>query len=147
MRAAALQRQADAQRFDGFATAGAAAVCPRCATAGARGAPSPRSRAVQPPSTERRAVDPARAGPAEEHRHRATSSTSTQRFDGCFSSRKSVSAFSSLTPCFFASGPTCASASGVRTKPGQMALQVMGVFATSSATTLVSPTTPCLAAT
>ena len=32
-------------------------------------------------------------------------------------------------------------------QPGQMALQVIGVVAVSSATTLVSPTRPCLAAT
>ena len=40
----------------------------------------------------------------------ATSSTSTQRLLGCFSSRRSVRAVSSETPCFLASGPTCADA-------------------------------------
>ena len=41
----------------------------------------------------------------------------------------------------------CFCTSGVRTQPGQMALQVTPLVAVSSATTFVSPRTPCLAAT
>jgi hypothetical protein len=86
-------------------------------------------------------------GPTRNIAASAISSTSTHFLVGWRSSRKSVSAFSSVTPCLAASGATCASASGVRTKPGQIALQVTPVRATSSATDLVSPTTPCFAAT
>jgi hypothetical protein len=41
----------------------------------------------------------------------------------------------------------CFCTSGVSTQPGQTALQVTPVVAVSSATTLVRPTSPCLAAT
>jgi hypothetical protein len=41
----------------------------------------------------------------------------------------------------------CFCTSGVSTQPGQMALQVTLLVAVSRPTTLVSPTTPCLAAT
>jgi hypothetical protein len=78
---------------------------------------------------------------------RATSSTSTQRLLGWRASRKSFSAASSVMPCFAARAVTCFSARGVRTKPGQIALQVTWPCASSSATVRVMPMTPCLAAT
>src|SRR6185436_9007133 len=80
--------------------------------------------AVQPPSTGKAA--PRISAAASEHRNTVNApicSGVAKASDGCFST------------------------SGVSTKPGQIALQVIPVVAVSSATTLVNPITPCLAAT
>ena len=54
---------------------------------------------------------------------------------------------STLMPSRAARSSICFCTSGVSTQPGQMALTVMPVVAVSSATALVKPTMPCLAAT
>ena len=65
---------------------------------------------------------------------------------GCFSATRIFFASSKVCPAALARASICCT-SGVSTQPGQIALQVMPVFAVSSATTLVKPTMPCLAAT
>src|SRR5262249_41222564 len=67
--------------------------------------------------------------------------------DGCFSARSACFASSRDRPRAAAMSSICFCTSGVRTHPGQIALQVMPVVAVSSATTFVRPSTPCLAAT
>ncbi len=72
----------------------------------------------------------------------------TNCIDGCFSSEQRPCCASSwFSPSRAARASTCFCTSGVSTQPGQIALQVTPVVAVSSATALVSPTTPCLAAT
>ena len=67
--------------------------------------------------------------------------------EGCFSESSRIFASSLEIPSRAAASSICFCTSGVRTQPGQTALHVMGERASSSATTLVSPMSPCLAAT
>ena len=67
--------------------------------------------------------------------------------EGCFSSINILEAYSILVLFAFALIYICFSINGVKTKPGQIALQVIPVLAFSRATALVKPITPCLAAT
>ena len=77
----------------------------------------------------------------------ASSSGVVNCIDGSFSPSSCRVAASIEIPWAAALASTCFCTSGVSTQPGQMALQVTPVVAVSSATTLVRPTTPCLAAT
>jgi len=71
----------------------------------------------------------------------------TNSCEGCFSDTSAIFACCTVCPDWAARASICFCTSGVSTQPGQIALQVMPVRAFSSATTLVRPTMPCLAAT
>lgn len=104
--------------------------------------------ATQPPSTFR--AMPCMFDAVGVHRKAARSPSCSgvvNCSEGCFSASSWRFASSSDTPFAAARASTCFCTSGVSTQPGQMALQVTPVVAFSSAVTLVSPTTPCLAAT
>ncbi len=104
--------------------------------------------AVQPPSTE--IAVPVIWSAAGEHR-KATVPPScagdTKSKDGSFSARSALSASFWLMCCSAAMSLICFSTKGVRTQPGQTVLQVTPLPAVSRPTTLVRPTSPCLAAT
>ena len=74
-------------------------------------------------------------------------SIETNCCDGCFSASMLRPPASTSTPRACARATICGSISSVLVQPGQMALLVMPEPAVSSATTLVRPTRPCLAAT
>jgi hypothetical protein len=100
--------------------------------------------AIHPPSMGRDA--PVIFDAAAEQRKSASaaiSSTGVKRPDGCFSRRSSIDASSTETLASVARSSICFCTSGVRTKPGQIALQVMPRAAFSRATTFVSPMMPC----
>jgi hypothetical protein len=67
--------------------------------------------------------------------------------EGSFSLSSSLVACSALIFSAAARASICFCTRGVSTQPGQMALAVTPVVASSSAVTLVRPTMPCLAAT
>ena len=66
---------------------------------------------------------------------------------GCFSLTRVRLTRSGGWPVSWARRSIWAWTRGVRTQPGQMALTVVPVLASSMAATLVRPTRPCLAAT
>lgn len=104
--------------------------------------------AVQPPSIAQ--ATPRTWSAAGEHRNTASSpscSVVTNSCEGCFSDTSAIFACSTVCPAWAARASICLCTSGVSTQPGQIALQVIPVRAFSSATTFVSPTMPCLAAT
>ena len=84
---------------------------------------------------------------AQEHGERRDLIGGYVFFDGCFSSTCSMAAASRDRPCSAALASICLSIKGVRTLPGQMALQVISNSAISRVTSLVRPRMPCLAAT
>jgi hypothetical protein len=77
----------------------------------------------------------------------ATSSTVMNWFFGIGSSMMRSITSCSLIPCARAWAAICASTSGVRMYAGQTVLTVMSASAVSSASTLLNPSSPCLAAT
>ena len=84
------------------------------------------------------------------HRNTASSpncSTVVNCNEGCFSASRRRLASALSTPSAAARASTCFCTSGVSTQPGQIALTVMLEVAVSSATDLVNPIRPCLAAT
>src|SRR5438874_342353 len=88
--------------------------------------------------------------PAGEQKNTASSPSSSgvvNCSEGSFSPSSCLVASALVMPCASALASTCFCTSGVSTQPGQMALQVTPLVAVSSATTLVMPTMPCLAAT
>src|SRR4051812_28553304 len=87
---------------------------------------------------------------ASEQKNTASSPNSSgdvNCIEGSFSPSSCFVASSLLILPAAAFASTCFCTSGVRTQPGQIALQVTPVVAFSSATVLVKPTRPCLAAT
>jgi hypothetical protein len=84
---------------------------------------------------------------AEEHRQLAQFLGRGELQRGLLLAEQLRVASSLLMPLAAALASTCFCTSGVSTQPGQIALQVTPVVAVSSATTLVMPTMPCLAAT
>jgi hypothetical protein len=125
---------------------------------------------VQPPSMVR--VDPVTCRASSLQRYTTMAPTSfgiTNSLEGIFSSSVDIFASCTVMPSFSALASSCASTSGVRTQPGQMALHVIPLPAVSNATTsenhqqpkesifrkrgrreihtFVSPTRPCLEAT
>src|SRR5436190_5968055 len=111
-------------------------------------APGTRHCATHPPST---LIDAPRIwSAAGEHRKTAVApicSGVANSSEGCFSASSLSFACSGVTPSRMAAASICACTSGVNTHPGQIALQVTGERAVSSATTLVKPSSPCFAAT
>src|SRR4051794_40310379 len=104
--------------------------------------------AVQPPSIARLA--PVICAASSLHRKsasEATCSTVTNSLVGWAASRTSLMTSSLLMLRVTIVFGICFSTSGVQTYPGLMQLQVILDRASSSATVLVSPTMPCLAAT
>jgi len=77
----------------------------------------------------------------------AISSIFTNSLVGCGSRITSFAARSGVMPRSRARSWICFYTSGVYTNPGQIELAVTPCSATSSATVLVNPTMPCLAAT
>src|SRR5665647_3692683 len=86
--------------------------------------------------------------PAGEQKNTASAPSSSgvvNCSEGSFSPSSCCLAASSEMPSAAALASTCFCTSGVKTQPGQMALQVTPVVAFSRAVTLVRPTMPCLA--
>src|SRR4029077_6785686 len=104
--------------------------------------------AVHPPSIDRAApVMVAASSPQRNTAKEPICSGEVKRNIGCFSRTRFSFACSTGIPASCALASTCFCTKGVSTQPGQMALQVTPLFAVSMATTLLSPTRACLAAT
>ncbi len=87
---------------------------------------------------------------ASEHRNTASAPICSGVVNsgiGCFSASRSCVTASTSRPSRSARAANCCSTSGVRTQPGQIALAVIPLPASSRAATWVRPSTPCLAAT
>ena len=72
-----------------------------------------------------------------------TSSTELNLPEGCFSSTNFLAAVSFSTLSLLAIMSICFSINGVKTQPGQMALEVIPCLAYSRAVALVNPIIPC----
>src|SRR5689334_10789714 len=103
--------------------------------------------AVQPPSIGRIApVIEAASAEARNAQSAAICPTVTNCLVGWAARSTSLTTCSSLMPRDLAISGICFSTNGVNTYPGHTALTVMPRSATSRATVLVSPATPCFAA-
>ena len=119
-------------------------VCIRVPSRKGNSATAPASR--RPPAAPRRGSAPRRRSTGTPPGRR---SAPASRIRATAAFRRAGRAWPASTamPSRSARSSICFCTSGVSTQPGQIALQVMPVVAFSSATTLVRPITPCLAAT